>query len=61
MGENDKWKTEKLPRWKRVLNNEEDVMGELLGQQFVKEFFPPKTKKRYEDMVDSIISVFMIE
>jgi putative endopeptidase len=51
-------KTEKLPRWKRVLNNEEDVMGELLGQQFVKEFFPPKTKKRYEDMVDSIISVF---
>lgn len=51
-------KTEKLPRWKRVLNNEETVMGELLGQQFVKEFFTPKSKKRYEDMVDSIISVF---
>lgn len=51
-------KTEQLPRWKRVLNNEEDLMGELLGQQFVKEYFPAKTKERYEDMVDSIISVF---
>ncbi|VBB44721.1 putative metalloendopeptidase [uncultured Paludibacter sp.] len=44
------------PRWKRVLNNEEGVMGEALGQLFVKEFFNEKAKKRYENLVEEIRS-----
>ncbi|HMG08021.1 MAG TPA: M13 family metallopeptidase N-terminal domain-containing protein, partial [Mucilaginibacter sp.] len=31
---------EQLPRWKRVLDTENDLMGEVLGQIFVKEYFP---------------------
>ncbi|NIG52595.1 M13 family metallopeptidase [Chitinophaga sp. Cy-1792] len=41
-------------RWKRVLNAEEKAMGEALGQLFVKEYFPAKAKKRYEDLVEDI-------
>jgi putative endopeptidase len=47
--------TKKLkPRWKRVLDAEEQAMGELLGQLFVKEYFNETAKKRYDDLVESI-------
>lgn len=42
------------PRWKRVLDAEERAMGEALGQLFVKEYFPEKAKKRYNDLVEAI-------
>lgn len=42
------------PRWKRVLDTEESVMGELLGQAFVKEYFNEKAKQRYINLVESI-------
>ena len=45
---------ERRPRWKRVLQNENNLMGELLGQLYVKEFFSETAKKRYEDMVEAI-------
>lgn len=45
---------ERRPRWKRVIQSEENVMGEMLGQLYVKEFFNEKAKKRYEDLVESI-------
>jgi len=43
-----------LPRWKRVLDTENGIMGELLGQLFVKEYFPLKAKQRYTDLVEAI-------
>ncbi|RFM26525.1 M13 family metallopeptidase [Deminuibacter soli] len=45
---------ERKPRWKRVLRNEESVMGELLGQLFVKEYFNATAKQRYENLVEAI-------
>ncbi|WP_374166548.1 M13 family metallopeptidase [Arcticibacter sp. MXS-1] len=45
---------EQLPRWKRVLTTENDLLDELLGQLFVKDYFPEKTKKRYEDLVEAV-------
>jgi putative endopeptidase len=42
------------PRWKRVLDAEENAIGEALGQLFVKEYFPEKTKQRYNDLVEAI-------
>ena len=44
------------PRWKRSIQNEENVLGEMLGRLYVKEFFNEKAKKRYEDMVEAIRS-----
>ncbi|GAB4131119.1 MAG: M13 family metallopeptidase [Bacteroidia bacterium] len=49
---------EQRPRWKRVLDAEEDAMGMVLGKLFVAEYFPEKTKKRYADLVESIRTVY---
>ncbi|MBL0056343.1 MAG: M13 family metallopeptidase [Chitinophagaceae bacterium] len=45
---------ERKPRWKRAIMMEENAMGEILGQLYVKEFFNEKAKKRYSDMVEAI-------
>jgi putative endopeptidase len=49
---------EMRPRWKRVLDSEEDAMGEALGQLFAKEYFNEKAKKRYEDMVENVRTAY---
>ncbi len=49
---------ERKPRWKRVLRIEESIMGELLGQLFVKEYFSEKAKKRYDDLVENIRTAY---
>jgi len=46
--------SEPRPRWKRALDAEENAMGELLGQLFVKEYFNETAKKRYSDLVEAI-------
>ena len=45
---------EPRPRWKRVLDAQENTMGEALGQLFVKEYFNENAKKRYEGLVEAI-------
>ena len=45
---------ERRPRWKRAIQSSENVMGEMLGQLYVKEFFNETAKKRYEDVVEAI-------
>jgi putative endopeptidase len=42
------------PRWKRVLDEEENVMGEALGHLFVNEYFPQKAKDRYNNIVEAM-------
>jgi putative endopeptidase len=49
---------EQLPRWKRVIDAENGLMGEVLGQLFVKEYFPEKTKERYVNLVESMRTSF---
>ncbi|WP_413670222.1 M13 family metallopeptidase [Mucilaginibacter sp. Mucisp86] len=50
--------TAQLPRWKRVLDTENGLMGEVLGQIFVKEYFPEKTKERYVKLVEEMRTSF---
>jgi putative endopeptidase len=50
--------TEQRPRWKRVQDAVEDAMGELMGQVYVKKYYSPETKKRYETLVDNMIKAF---
>jgi putative endopeptidase len=45
------------PRWKSVLDQEKNSIGEAVGQLFVTEYFNEKAKKRYHDMVEDIRSV----
>ncbi|UOQ98217.1 M13 family metallopeptidase [Hymenobacter sp. 5317J-9] len=46
------------PRWKRVLDMQEDALGDALGQLFVKEYFKPEAKARYDTLVKNVTSAF---
>lgn len=49
---------EQRPRWKRVLNAEEGLLGEALGQLYVQKYFSEKTKHRYEKLVDEVFAAY---
>lgn len=42
------------PRWKRMLDTEDNLVGEALGRVFVQEYFNENAKKRYADMVEAV-------
>jgi putative endopeptidase len=46
------------PRWKRVLDMQESALGDALGQLFVKEYFKPEAKARYDTLVKNVVSAF---
>ncbi len=45
---------EMRPRWRRALEAEEGAIGEQLGKLFVKEYFTPAAKARYEQIVENV-------
>src|SRR5262249_946682 len=49
---------ENRPRWKRMLDEEENYLGYALGQLYVKNYFSPQTKARYEKLTDDIFDAF---
>jgi len=46
------------PRWKRVIDAEQQAIGEALGQLFVKEYFSDTAKRRYSELIENIRSAF---
>jgi putative endopeptidase len=50
--------TEPKPRWKRVIDAEQQAIGEALGQLFVKEYFNDTAKKRYSDLIENVRTAF---
>jgi putative endopeptidase len=42
------------PRWKRILDDEENTMGEALGHLFVNEYFSQTAKDRYNKIVEAM-------
>lgn len=49
---------EMRPRWKRILNAEEGYVGDLLGQEFVKNYFPPSARQRYVNIVNAMTEAY---
>jgi putative endopeptidase len=49
---------EQRPRWKRMLDQEERYLGDALGELYVKNYFPPSTKARYERLTDEVFAAF---
>jgi putative endopeptidase len=45
---------EQQPRWKRVLAQVNGGMGQGLGQLYVKEYFPPASKARMQELVKNM-------
>lgn len=46
------------PRWKIVVDQENGLMGEILGQLYVKAYVSPTEKQRYDQMTENIRSAF---
>ena len=51
---------EQRPRWKRVLDSEENYLGDALGQLYVAKYFSPRTKQRYEKLTNEIFDAFRV-
>jgi len=45
-------------RWKRVIDAEQQAIGEALGQLFVKEYFSDTARQRYSELIENIRSAF---
>src|SRR6185437_15799700 len=60
--ENFKWSQhltgakEQLPRWKRCAATSNGVLGEAIGQEYVKRTFTPAAKARALKMVDNLVA-----
>ncbi|MCE1166408.1 MAG: M13 family metallopeptidase, partial [Bacteroidetes bacterium] len=50
--------TEQKPRWKRVLDNTNEMLGEILGMEYVRLYFPPEDKERTKQIVDLMVKSF---
>jgi putative endopeptidase len=46
------------PRWKRVLQDTDGLLGEALGQEYVKTNFTPEAKARCLEMINNLQAVF---
>lgn len=46
------------PRWKRVIGQEGEDIGMIVGKVFVKDYFPERAKKRYDGLVEAIRNAY---
>jgi putative endopeptidase len=49
---------EQRPRWKRVLDFEEQYLGDAMGQLYVRHYFSADTKQRYTRLTAEILDAF---
>lgn len=49
---------EQRPRWKRAVDTTSSVLGELLGQEYVRLHFSPQAKQRMETLVQNLLSAY---
>jgi putative endopeptidase len=49
---------EQRPRWKRMLDQEENYLGDALGQLYVEKYFSPRTKQRYDKLTEDVFTAF---
>ncbi len=49
---------EQKPRWKRIVQETDGAMGELIGQEFVKNYLPKNTKEKLTEITKNVIEVY---
>lgn len=49
---------EQRPRWKRGVDVVQQVLGEALGEEYVKRHFPPENKARMLQLVDNLLATY---
>ncbi|WOT05476.1 M13 family metallopeptidase [Shewanella youngdeokensis] len=51
---------EQKPRWKKAVDAADQVIGELVGKEYVKQNFKPEAKAKMEDMIKNLIKGFEV-
>ncbi|WP_394203975.1 M13 family metallopeptidase [Shewanella waksmanii] len=51
---------EQKPRWKKAVDAADQVIGELVGQEYVKQHFKPEAKARMEQLIQNLIKGFEV-
>ncbi|MBV7316476.1 M13 family metallopeptidase [Shewanella sp. NIFS-20-20] len=51
---------EQKPRWKKAVDAADGVIGEMIGEEYVKENFKPEAKARMEQMIQNLIKAFEV-
>ncbi|MFM7216564.1 MAG: M13 family metallopeptidase [Bacteroidota bacterium] len=46
------------PRWKRVVDMTDGLLGDALGQMYVAKYFPPEAKKKADELVSNLLKVY---
>jgi predicted metalloendopeptidase len=46
------------PRWKRAVDSTSNALGDLVGQLYVRRFFPPESKQQVQLMVKNLVAAF---
>ncbi|MEO8216550.1 MAG: M13-type metalloendopeptidase [Acidobacteriota bacterium] len=46
--------TEQRPRWKRAVGASQALMGEAIGREYVKLYFPPESKTKMDSLVNDL-------
>jgi len=48
------------PRWKKAVDATDQVLGELVGKEYVKQYFKPEAKARMEVLIKNLINGFEV-
>ena len=48
---------EQLPRWRRCVTVVDNNLGDALGQEYVKKYYPPTAKARMKELIDNLLAV----
>ncbi|AQS40442.1 endothelin-converting enzyme [Shewanella psychrophila] len=51
---------EQKPRWKKAVDASDQVIGELVGKEYVKQHFKPEAKQRMEGLIQDLIKGFEV-
>lgn len=46
------------PRWKRVVDMMDGILGDAVGQMYVAKHFPPDAKKKADELVSNLLAVY---
>ncbi|TAH43011.1 MAG: M13 family peptidase [Bacteroidetes bacterium] len=50
--------TEQRPRWKRILDSQENYLGDALGQLYVEKYVSPTMRERYDGLVQNMLDTY---
>jgi putative endopeptidase len=49
---------EQVPRWRRCTSRTDNLLGEALGEEFVKTNYTPEAKRRMDELIDNLFAIY---